>query len=71
MPDELVTIATFNSPEEAALAKAALAEAGIRSFLADEYFSSMYGQVLSGGVKLQVSARDALLAQQVLEGGHG
>lgn len=67
MSDELVTIVTFACSEEAALAKARLTEAGIDSFVADEHFASTYGDVLAGGVKLQVLADDVPLATTVLE----
>lgn len=68
MTDELTTLVTFGSPEEAALARARLAEAGIPSVLADAHFDSELGDVLAGGVLLQVAPRDAQLAQQILEG---
>ncbi len=67
MSDELTTLITFGSPEEAALARARLAQAGISCVLSDEHFSSAQGDVLAGGVTLQVAPEDASLAQKILE----
>jgi hypothetical protein len=62
MPEELVTIATFNVAVEADLARAKLESEGIECFLADEY--SRYLQ--AGGIKLQVGESDAQRAVEIL-----
>lgn len=69
MSDNLVTVATFNSPAEAVLAKNQLEAEGIRAFLIDEESINMLwllGTAL-GGVKLQVSEDQWEQADQILQ----
>jgi putative intracellular protease/amidase len=65
---ELVTIATFDSPIEAQIARAALEEAGVTAFIADERMAGMPWMLSNaiGGAKLQVSGGDAQLDLKVL-----
>ena len=60
MSDEFLTVATFDSPIDANLAKNRLEAAGIRAFLADEETVAMTWQFANavGAIKLQVAARD-------------
>jgi hypothetical protein len=74
MPEEFVTVATFNSAMEAHLAKNLLEREGVPAILADE----LSGDALSGGhahgyVKLQVLPADVERARQLLppRGGDG
>lgn len=54
--ERLVTVASYNSPWEAQLAKARLEAAGIEAVIADENFLRLYWAVSSslGGAKVQV-----------------
>jgi hypothetical protein len=69
MKDEaLTTVAAFNSPHEAALAKNLLAEEGITAYVVDAETVGMIwhaGGAL-GGVKVQVAESDARRARAVL-----
>jgi hypothetical protein len=69
MPENLVTIATFNTPEEAALARNFLETRGVKAFLIDEDTVGMFWHMGSalGGVKLQVADIDRDRAEQVLD----
>lgn len=63
-----ITIAVYDLPYEAQIARARLQAEGIETFIADEYTISMqwlYSQAL-GGVKLQVRARDSNWAAEIL-----
>ena len=63
---ELITIAVFNTPVEAHLAKTKLDSAGIESFIADEFMSHIYLSAV-GGVKLRVRKSDEENAIKILE----
>ncbi len=67
--DKLVTIATFDFPVEAEAAKLFLENDGIRAFLADNNLVGMNWFLSNavGGAKLQVAARDADQASEILE----
>lgn len=63
-----VTIARYDFPYEAQIGRARLQAEGIQTFIADEYTINMqwlYANAL-GGVKLQVKARDASWAAEIL-----
>ena len=63
-----VTIARYDLPYEAQIARARLQAEGIQTFIADEHTIGMqwlYANAL-GGVKLQVRARDAAWAAEIL-----
>lgn len=69
MPDELVPIATFVTPAQAAAARCALEAQGIASFLKDDNLVGMnwlLGNAV-GYVKLVVSAADAQRARTLLD----
>jgi hypothetical protein len=65
---ELVTVATFNDPLEAQLARGKLESAGVRSTLADDNLVAMdwYYTNAVGGVKLQVMPADMPAAREAL-----
>lgn len=65
---ELVTVATFNDPLEAQLARGKLESVGIRSTLADDNLVAMdwYYTNAVGGVKLQVMPADVAVAREAL-----
>lgn len=63
--EELVTIAEFNSAQEAHLLRARLGAEGIESYLINENMNTMLGIGL-GAVKLQVRLRDSFKAMDVL-----
>jgi len=68
MPEQLVTVATFGTSEEAHLAQNRLEAEGIRAYLADEMTVSTYpllANVLQG-IKLQVADEDADKAAAIL-----
>lgn len=69
MGTRLVTIATFDQPAQARLAKNALDEEGIRSAISDENLVAMDWLLSNavGGVKVQVWEEDADRAVAVLE----
>ena len=66
---DLITIATFNEPIEANLARIQLESEGIPAYLADEATVGIAWHLGTaiGGVKLQVSEDDAQRALSVLE----
>lgn len=68
-PDRLVTIAAFNEPIEAHLARSRLECDGVPCSLADEHIVGVYwlSTAAVGGVKLQVRERDREQALRVLE----
>lgn len=61
--ERLVTVASYNSPWEAQLAKARLEAAGIEAVIADENFMRLYWAVSNslGGAKVQV--RESVVGQ--------
>jgi hypothetical protein len=66
---ELVTVRQFRDLPEALLAKGSLESAGIECFLADENLVRLDWFISNfiGGIKLNVRARDAKNAQQLLD----
>lgn len=66
MAVRLVTLATFSSPIEAALARNILAEAGIRAAATESANASAWGGMF-GGVKLLVNEADLERAEQLLD----
>jgi len=70
MSDRLVTVAVFQTPVEATLARNLLDDAGIRSFLQDAEAAGMAWHMAGayGGVKLQVAEADVDRAVSILEG---
>src|SRR6516164_2376672 len=69
MADKLITVATFNTPMEAALARNHLESEGIPAFLGDEETIGILGGLMGaalGGVKLMVSEDYVLRAEDVL-----
>jgi len=69
MADRLITIANFNEPLEANLAKIKLESAGIKCFLLGENFTATYwlASFADRGVKLQVKETEAKRALEILE----
>ncbi|MCU0702483.1 MAG: DUF2007 domain-containing protein [Fimbriiglobus sp.] len=69
MSTQLVTVATFDLPHKADLAKAALEEAGIRAEVNDREVVAMDWLLLNavGGIKVQVAEEDAEQAATVIE----
>ena len=69
MADKLITIARFNEPLQAELAKIKLNAEGINCFLAGENFVGTYWLLANaeGGVKLQVKETDAEKALEIIE----
>lgn len=68
MPPQLVTVASFNMPHQAHLAKSRLEAAEIPVFIRDEHLISinnLYSPAL-GGVKVQVPATHLKEAQEIL-----
>lgn len=69
MSDNVVTVATFNTPEEAQMAKNILDEEGIKSMIADAQTVGLFGSYVGtalGGVKLQVLEEDWMKARSIL-----
>jgi hypothetical protein len=64
----MIEIATFTTRTEAELAQAALAAAGIQSFVGSDDAGGAYPFDLSGGARLYVEEADAEAAAQVLAG---
>lgn len=71
--DEMVTIATYASPQEASIPHGALIEEGIAAYLANEETANTLSYVGSavGGVQLQVRREDAQRAADFLAQIHG
>jgi Fe-S-cluster formation regulator IscX/YfhJ len=68
MSNELVTVATFNDPIQAAMARNYLEAGGVRAFLVDEMTVTMgwgLGNAI-GGIKLQVKASHVERAEALL-----
>lgn len=67
MQPKWVTVATFNLPHLAHLAKSRLEAEGIPTFIQDENLTRILGYTMVlGGAKLQVPDVDLIAAQQVL-----
>ena len=68
-PPRLVTVASYWYPTEAYVAAAKLEAEGIWSFVANEHIVTTYWLMsgIVGGVKLQVSEKDAEDARQILQ----
>lgn len=69
MPEQLVTVRSYNAFTEAELAQSVLDSAGIESFLCDVNVVRMNLFLANavGGVKLQVREADAESARQIFE----
>jgi hypothetical protein len=69
MPDELTTVATFETPLQAAIARNYLESEGVTAFLADDETVSMAWHLTNaiGGVKLRVATDQAEKAIQLLD----
>jgi hypothetical protein len=69
MSNELVTVATFDDPVKAAMARNYLEAGGVRAFLLDDLtVGTTWGLSNAvGGVKLQVKASHVLRAEELLE----
>ncbi len=67
-PDDLVTVASFPDVPEAQLARERLELEGIQAFVADALTAGVmpYLTGSTGGVRLQVGAKDAERAREVL-----
>lgn len=68
-PEELVTIATFNEPTVAHLARGKLEAHGITAYLGNEHIvgTNWFYANMVGGVELQVAQADAPQAAQLLQ----
>lgn len=68
MPTDLVTVSTYWSPQEAALARGLLEQHAITASIEGDVVASMAWQLgnATGGVKLQVAAEDASRALEIL-----
>ena len=67
-PDAWVTVARFNDPVDAQLLQGRLQAEGVTTFLADQNLVQTH-QLLAiavGGVRVQVAARDAALAAEII-----
>ena len=64
--EDFVTVATYLSLAEAEPPRLALEAAGIPTLATDESMGSLLGPNLVGGIKLQVAAKDADRAKEVL-----
>ncbi len=69
MSDRLVTVASFDGPTQAQMARSALESAGIRSVLTDEATVTLFWHMSNaiGGIKVQVMEVDATRALAILE----
>lgn len=69
MADRLVTIATFDAPTQAQIARGALEDAGIDAVLTDENTVTLFWSLSNavGGIKVQVREADAERAVAVIE----
>ncbi|MCD6505074.1 DUF2007 domain-containing protein [Candidatus Poribacteria bacterium] len=71
MPERFITVATFDNPFKAHLAKSRLESSGIECFLSDEFIVTvnwLYSNAV-GGVKLQVRESDLERASEILSMG--
>jgi hypothetical protein len=66
--NEPVVIATFTGMGEAAVARGALQQQGIETFLANEHLVAIAWQLsqATGGIRLSVAAKDAVRARTIL-----
>jgi hypothetical protein len=64
--EDFVTVATFLSLADAEPHRLALDAAGIPTMATDECMGSLLGSNFVGGIKLQVAAKDAEEAKEVL-----
>jgi hypothetical protein len=66
-PEGLATVARFEDPLEAQMAKGMLESAGVECFMVGENVNNLLGAAFR--VRVQVRAEDAALARQLLNGG--
>jgi hypothetical protein len=66
MPNELVAIASYWSPIEAATARGALESAGVQCFMSDDNVASTFIANVVDSIKLLVAAADVERAREVL-----
>jgi hypothetical protein len=68
MSDELVTVATFMTVQEAVMARGFLEANGVGVFMADEAMSRIASYLIpmTGGIRLQVRREDAETARELL-----
>lgn len=68
MPQDLVCVGRFSTPELAHVARLSLEAEGVLAFLDNEWVSSMNWALTDavGGVKLLVGSRDASIATEIL-----
>ncbi len=69
MGNDIVTVASFDKPFEAHMARVKLEAEGIRSIVSDEHLVTMdplLGYAV-GGIKVEVSREDAAAAHAILE----
>src|SRR5262245_51345118 len=68
MPAKLVTVTSFWYAHEAELARLHLAEAGVQSFIFEDFSNSLgyFGANATGGIKLQVAECDVERALAVI-----
>jgi len=71
--DEPVVVATFTGMADAAVARGALEQEGIQTFLANEHLVAIAWQLsqATGGIRLSVAAKDAERARKILVSGAG
>ena len=69
----MVTVATFNKPEEAHLLRMRLEAAGINAYVQDENMVQldMLKSIAIGGVRVQISAEDVPAARELLAADRG
>jgi len=67
--DEPVVVATFIGMDEAAVARGALQQEGIETFLANEHLVAIAWQLsqATGGIRLSVAAKDVERARRILD----
>jgi hypothetical protein len=68
MGDKMVTIASFDEPYKAHIARAKLESEGIKCFLSGENFVATYWLCsrIEGGIKLKVRESDSKAAVEIL-----
>jgi len=69
MSDAVVTVASFDEPYQAHIAKIKLESEGIKCFLSGEHFVGTYWLYsrIDGGVKLKVKESDLKAAEEILK----
>ena len=71
MPEDIVTIAKFDSLQDAYFAKSLLEAHGVEAFLTNENaMRVMMHPHMSGGIGLQIASRDLAVAQALLTAAH-